>query len=65
MQFLKHQLVLRMSKSSYIRKIISECNICKHIQQKNKNIKKARHPVGLFRIWLLDMTPVVSHAPSA
>ena len=29
------------------------------------NIKKARHPVGLFRIWLLDMTPVVSHAPSA
>ncbi|MDP9805017.1 hypothetical protein J2771_003325 [Acinetobacter calcoaceticus] len=28
-------------------------------------IKKARHPVELFRIWLLDMTPVVSHAPSA
>ncbi|EXS24729.1 hypothetical protein J658_0568 [Acinetobacter baumannii 573719] len=52
-----------MSKSSYIRKIISECNICIYIQQKNKNIKKARHPVGLFRIWLLDMTPVVSHAP--
>ncbi|KCW22965.1 hypothetical protein J471_5085, partial [Acinetobacter baumannii 1032359] len=28
-------------------------------------IKKARHPVGLFRIWLLDMTPVVSHDPDA
>ncbi len=28
-------------------------------------IKKARHPVELFRIWLLDMTPVVSHAPGA
>ncbi len=28
-------------------------------------IKKARHPVELFRIWLLDMTPVVSHAPDA
>ncbi len=27
--------------------------------------KKARHPVGLFRIWLLDMTPVVSHDPDA
>ena len=26
-------------------------------------IKKARHPVGLFRIALLDMTPVVSHDP--
>ncbi len=24
-------------------------------------IKKAQHPVGLFRIWVLDMTPVVSH----
>ncbi len=29
------------------------------------NPKKARHPVGLFRIWLLDMTPVVSHDPDA
>jgi len=28
-------------------------------------IKKAQHPVGLFRIWVLDMTPVVSHAPGA
>jgi len=27
--------------------------------------KKAQHPVGLFRIWLLDMTPVVSHDPDA
>lgn len=30
-----------------------------------KIINKARHPVGLFRIWLLDMTPVVSHDPDA
>ncbi len=32
---------------------------------KLKTIKKTRHPVGLFRIWLLDMTPVVSHDPDA
>lgn len=31
----------------------------------NKNIKKARHPVELFRMGLLDMTPVVSHDPDA
>ncbi|MDV4264885.1 MULTISPECIES: hypothetical protein [Acinetobacter calcoaceticus/baumannii complex] len=29
------------------------------------DIKKAQHPVGLFRIWVLDMTPVVSHDPDA
>ncbi len=34
-------------------------------KSKLKTIKKARHPVGLFRIWLLDMTPVVSHDPDA
>ena len=28
-----------------------------------KNNKKARHPVGLFRIWRLGMTPVVPHNP--
>ena len=37
----------------------------KAILRSISNIKKARHPVGLFRIWLLDMTPVVSHDPDA
>ena len=35
------------------------------ILMKEQGYKKARHPVGLFRIWLLDMTPVVSHDPDA
>ena len=53
LSLLRKPITIVISRIFFKKKLKFICNF--------KHIKKAQHPVGLFRIWVLDMTPVVSH----